>query len=334
MPLISVIIPAYNAEKTILETIESVLQQTFADFELIVINDGSQDSTLALLSGVTDPRFQVFSFPNAGLAASRNRGVARAKGEYISFIDADDLWTPDKLELQLQALQANPEAAVAYSWTDCIDEAGQFLRSGSHLSISGDVYVNLLVSNLLENGSNALIRQQALQEIGDSDESIAAGQDRELFLRLAAKYPFVAVPRPQILYRVSAQAISANVNKAGTSRLQVIEQVFAQAPESLQYLKKISIANSCKYHTFKALEGPVAQCQARTAAKFFWCSLKNDPALLRRRVAWKVLLKIFILSVLPSQLAELLLQRKPGLADVSALLTHIKLDVSSTAARN
>ncbi|NEP15204.1 MAG: glycosyltransferase [Symploca sp. SIO2C1] len=327
MPLISVIVPAYNSEKTILETIDSVLQQTFADFELIVINDGSQDSTLELLSGIVDPRLQVFSFPNLGLAASRNRGVARAQGKYISFIDADDLWTPDKLELQLQALQENPEAAVAYSWTDCIDEAGEFLRSGSHISVSGDVYAKLLVRNFLENGSNVLICKEALIEIGDSDESLAAGQDRELFLRLAAKYHFVAVPRSQILYRVSAQAISADVDKAGTSRLQVIEQAFTQAPESLQYLKKISIANTCKYHTFKALEGTPAQCQPRTAAKFFWCSLKNDPTLFRRRVTWKVLLKIIILSVLPSQLTEVLLQSKPGLADVSALLTHIKLDI-------
>jgi len=329
MPLISVIIPAYNAEKTILATIESILQQTFADFELIVINDGSQDATLELVSGVKDPRLQVFSFPNAGLAASRNRGVACAKGEYISFIDADDLWTPDKLELQLQALQTNPEAAVAYSWTDCIDEAGQFLRSGSHMSVSGDVYAQLLLVNFLESGSNVLIRQQALREIGDSDESLAAGQDRELFLRLAAKYHFVAVPQTQILYRVSAQAISSDVDKAGTSRLQVIEQVFAQAPESLQYLKKINIANTCKYHTFKALEGSTAQCQTGAAAKFFWCSLQNDPALFRKRVTWKVLLKIIILSVLPSQFAELLLQRNPGLADVSALLNHMKSDVSS-----
>ncbi|NER48247.1 MAG: glycosyltransferase [Symploca sp. SIO1B1] len=325
MPLISVIIPAYNAEKTILETIESIFQQTFADFEIIVINDGSQDSTLELLSGVTDPRLQVFSFPNAGLSASRNRGVARAKGEYISFIDADDLWTPDKLELQLQALQTNPEAAVAYSWTDCIDEAGKFLRSGSHMSVSGDVYAQLLLVNFLESGSNVLIRQQALREIGDSDESLAAGQDRELFLRLAAKYHFVAVPQTQILYRVSAQAISANVAKAGTSRLQVIKQAFSQAPESLQYLKKISLANSCKYHTFRALEGPVAQCQARAAAKFLWCALKNDPTMIRRRVTWKVLLKILILSLLPPRQAETLLNKQPKLADVSALLIHLRV---------
>src|SRR3712207_3352824 len=114
MPLISVIIPVYNGEKTIQETIESVLNQTFPSFELIVINDGSHDSTLDIVSSIKDPRIKVFSYPNAGLSASRNRGISVACGEYVSFIDADDLWTPDKLEAQYKALQANPQAAVAY----------------------------------------------------------------------------------------------------------------------------------------------------------------------------------------------------------------------------
>ncbi|MCF3623160.1 glycosyltransferase family 2 protein, partial [Planktothrix agardhii] len=118
MPKISVIIPVYNGEKTIQKTIESVLQQTWQDFELIVINDGSQDATLEILSSIQDPRLRILSYSNAGLASSRNRGITEATGEYISFLDADDLWTPDKLEAQFQALEEHPEAAVAYSWTD------------------------------------------------------------------------------------------------------------------------------------------------------------------------------------------------------------------------
>jgi glycosyltransferase involved in cell wall biosynthesis len=117
MPLISVIIPVYNGEKTIKETIEAVLNQTFSDFELIVINDGSQDSTLDIVSSIQEARIKVFSYPNAGQAISRNRGLSHACGEFIAFLDADDLWTPDKLEAQLKALQANPQAGVAYSWT-------------------------------------------------------------------------------------------------------------------------------------------------------------------------------------------------------------------------
>ncbi len=101
MPKISVIIPVYNAEETIKETLESVLSQTFSQFEIIVINDGSQDKTLEIVSRILDPRLKVLSYPNAGVSVSRNRGISQAAGEYVSFLDADDLWTPDKLETQL-----------------------------------------------------------------------------------------------------------------------------------------------------------------------------------------------------------------------------------------
>src|SRR5919199_2876382 len=236
MPLISVIIPVYNGEKTIRETLESLLNQTFTDFEVLVINDGSQDATLDIVSSIKDPRFKVFSYPNAGPSASRNRGVAMASGEYISFLDADDLWTPDKLEAQLKALQTHPEAALAYSWTDFINESNQFLRRGSYINVTGDVYKHLLLTDFLENGSNPLVRKKALEEVGEFDESLTHGEDWDMWLRLAVHYPFVAVPSPQILYRVYAHSSSFNISKLEAGCLQVINRAFAQAPETLQPL--------------------------------------------------------------------------------------------------
>jgi glycosyltransferase involved in cell wall biosynthesis len=238
MPLISVIIPAYNAEKTIKETIESVLNQTFSDFELIVINDGSQDSTLDIVSSISDPRIKVFSYSNSGPQKSRNRGIAIATGDYLAFLDSDDLWTPDKLEAQLKALQENPEAAVAYSWTDYIDEFGAFLYSGSHATETGDVYAKLLVENFLENGSNPLICRNALTKMGGFDESLSASQDWDLYLRLANQYYFTAIPRSQIFYRLSNHSISSNIFRQEKQCLYVIERAFNNAPASLQYLKK------------------------------------------------------------------------------------------------
>ncbi|MCA1995263.1 MAG: glycosyltransferase, partial [Coleofasciculus sp. S288] len=198
MPIISVIIPAYNAGKTIRRTIESVLNQTFSDFELIIINDGSQDSTLEIVKGFKDSRIQVFSYSNSGLAVSRNRGFSHSVGEFIAFIDADDLWTSDKLEAQLKALQTNPKAAVAYSWTDLIDESDQFLRPGNHTTANGNVYAKLLLTCFVVSGSNPLIRRQAFVEVDGFDESLAASQDFDLYLRLAARYEYVAVPSPQV----------------------------------------------------------------------------------------------------------------------------------------
>ncbi|NEP15203.1 MAG: glycosyltransferase [Symploca sp. SIO2C1] len=328
MSLVSVIIPAYNAQETILETIDSVLQQTFADFEVIIVDDGSQDSTLEIVSAITDSRLKVLSYPNAGACVSRNRGFAEAKGEFIAFLDADDLWTPDKLEAQLAALEANPQAAVAYSWTNCIDEAGKFLRRGNHLSVNGDVYAELLLSDVLENGSTPLIRREALAAVGGFDESLAAAQDWDLYLRLAANYQFVAVPSPQVLYRISTNSMSSNVLRLESASLQVIEKAFTQAPAALQYLKKPSLANIYSYLTFKALEGSPQRQQGLTAARFIWQAVVNNPSLLRARVLVKVLFKIAVMIILPPQLAQMVLTKAGTFSDVRALLGYMRLSTN------
>ncbi|MEB3831297.1 glycosyltransferase [Phormidium sp. CCY1219] len=303
MPLISVIIPVFNGEKTIKQTVNSVFSQSFTDVQLIIINDGSTDSTLSILSTLKDPRIQVFSYPNAGVAASRNRGIAQAKGEYISFLDADDLWTADKLEAQFKALQDNPQAAVAYSWTDYIDEHNQFLCPGSHITMNGDVYAKLLFKNFIENGSNPLIQRGALTEVGGFDESLPPAEDWDMWLRLAARYRFVAVPRPQILYRMSADSNSANIAKMEAQGLKVLQRAFAEAPESLQPLKKPSIANFYQYLTFRALEGNPSRQENLTAARCFWNVAINEPAVLRRqnRLMSIVFFKIIAGLFLPPQ---------------------------------
>ena len=314
MPLISVIIPVSNGERTIKETIDSVLNQTFLDFELIVINDGSQDSTLKIVSSILDPRLKVFSYPNAGLAATRNRGVSHASGEYISFIDADDLWTPDKLEAQFKALQANPQAAVAYSWTDWIDESGQFLRPGGHISVKGDVFATLLVRDFVESGSNPLIRTEALAEVGGFDESLPAVEDWDMWLRLAAGYEFVCVPSPQILYRVSSSSMSSNVWKMEAGSLQVIERAFAVAPESLQHLKREVLGSRYKYLTFKAVEGTPERKKGLAAVRFLWQMVRYDRSmLLRSQILAIVIVKIAIATLLPSQLSQALLKAAKNL---------------------
>ena len=329
MPLVTIIIPAYNAEKTIQGTIESVLNQTITDFELIVINDGSQDSTLDIVSSIQDPRIKVFSYQNAGPNPSRNRGLTQAAGEYVSFLDADDLWTPDKLEAQTKALQANSEASVAYSWTNWMDEAGQFLRRGSYINVTGDVYAKLLLIDFIESGSNPLILRQALTEVGSFDESLLAAQDWDMWLRLAARCHFVCVPSPQILYRVSANSWSSNIFRVEEASLRVIERAFAQQEAaSIQHLKKHSIANRYNGLTFKTLEGPPGRQRGLTAARFLWHAVRNEPSLLRGRVILKVLFKIATMTLLPPQQAQALLSKFGKLSNINALHGYLKVDPS------
>ncbi|MCL1475708.1 glycosyltransferase [Argonema antarcticum] len=310
MPLISVIIPVYNSAKTIRETIQSVLNQTISDFELIIINDGSLDASIEVISSIQDDRIKVFSYPNVGISPSRNRGLALAQGEFIAFLDHDDLWTPDKLELQLKALQENPDAAVAYSWVDLIDESGEFIRHHTRYSVSGDAFPKLLLDNIIHTASNPLIRKSALIEVGGFDESVFGPEDWDLFLRLAARYHFVAVPRTQVLFRMTATSASTNIVRMETQILKVIERAFSQAPESLQHLRSRTITKVYMYLTFKALEVTSGRQNGLVAARCLSIAVKNDPALLRKpKNILVALFKIAAVLILPSQQAKELLKK-------------------------
>ncbi|NEQ23536.1 MAG: hypothetical protein F6K28_31180 [Microcoleus sp. SIO2G3] len=218
----------------------------------------------------------------------------------------------------------NPQAAVVYSWTDWINESNQLLGRGSYLPEQGDVFAKLLLNDFVASGSNCLIRRQALIEVGSFDESLAHGEDWDMWLRLAARYEFALVPVPQILYRISPNSVSFDVWKMEVGSLKVIEKAFAIAPESLQRLKKQSLGNRYKYLTFKALEGTPEGKKGLVAARFLWYAICYDPALLRTRVIWKVLLKIATVALLPSQQAQVLLTKMNELFNISALFVHIQ----------
>ncbi|MBD2167457.1 glycosyltransferase [Calothrix membranacea FACHB-236] len=327
MPLISVIIPAFNSEKTIKKTIESVLQQTFTDFEVIIINDGSSDSTLEIVQKINDSRITVYSFDNAGANVSRNRGLYYAKGEFVSFLDADDMWSLDKLESQLKLLQIHPESSVAYSWTNYIDDKSQFLRRGSYIVATGNVYPNILLVNFLENGSNPLIRKQALNVIGGFDESLGACQDWDIYLRLATNYQFVCVSSPQILYRVTPSSLSSNVMQLENACLTVIEKAFNQAPSYLQYLKRHSLSNIYKYLLYKALEGTPKRSKTIIAAKFLCKVISYDPLLIIKASYWKAWLKIIVTFIFTANQAEKLLGKFPRISNITTILGSLKLEI-------
>jgi glycosyltransferase involved in cell wall biosynthesis len=247
MPTISVIIPAFNAQATIKETIASVQAQTFSDFEIIVIDDGSTDNTLKILQQITDSRLRIFSYSNGGTAVARNRGISQATGDYIAFLDADDLWTPNKLERQLQALKTHPEAGVAYSWTYFLDEIGNKSYADTSTSYEGYVYAYLIVTNFLHNGSNPLILKQAIDTVGLFDQALHPCEDWDFYIRLASIYPFVLIPEPQVVYRQARGTATSKIELIEKKMLNVIDRAFRAAPSNLQHLKRHSIAGVYKY---------------------------------------------------------------------------------------
>jgi len=308
MPIISVIVPAYNAGRTILETIASVQQQTFSDFELIIINDGSTDQTLGLLSTVKDSRIKILSYENGGVSVARNRGMVHAKGEFIAFLDTDDLWTPDKLELQLAALQQNLEAGVVYSWTHFMDEQGKSLHTDKPVFYKGNVYAKLLVENFLISGSNPLIRRQALESVGEFEPTLTHGEDWDLYLRLAARWPFAVVPKPQILYRQTSGSASSKIEVMEKDVLRVIEKAFRAAPLEFQSLKNQSLANLYQFLAHLYLQRTSNASGARQAAQKLQTAVRLSPKMLSDKKTQVLVMKLLLIQVLSPRIANYFLK--------------------------
>ncbi len=227
-PLISVVTPAYNVEPYISETISSVLAQTFTNFEYLIINDGSTDNTLAIANSFAaqDSRVRVISQTNRGGSGARNTGVKDSQGEYISFIDGDDIWHPTKLMRQLQQIQSLPkEAGAVFCWSELIDENGQSIGAFQRAPLGKYDFNRLFKETCPQgNGSCLLVRNQCFQDAGLFDEMLSGSEDFEMWLRIAHKsqhpyfYAFsdVLVKYRQRLNRPSKQHHTMN------SRLEVV----------------------------------------------------------------------------------------------------------------
>ncbi|MCA1990882.1 MAG: glycosyltransferase [Coleofasciculus sp. S288] len=248
MPKISVIIPAYNAMAYLPETVESVLNQTFDDFELVIINDGSSDDIEQWVSQITDSRIRLISQKNQGLAAARNTGIAHARSEYLAFLDADDLWEPTKLEKQVRILEENSEVGLVYTWVAYIDENGQPTGRVFKNQAEGDVWEKLTEHNIVECGSVAMVRRSCFETCGDFDRNLRSfAEDWDMWLRIASRYPFKAVQEPLVYYRQHSNSASKNWEAMEQSFHMVIEKTFASAPQELLYLKQrcYGFANLC-----------------------------------------------------------------------------------------
>ncbi len=211
-PTVSVVIPTYRHADFVLLTLDSVFAQTWTDYEVIVVNDGSPDDTAARLQPlVQSGRVRYIEQTNAGQGAARNRGLAEARGEFVALLDDDDLWPPDKLAWQVDALRQNPDAAVVYGLPVPIDAQGQPLPAPDVPWLSrtptGDVYEALMEENPLVSPGLCLIRREALLALGPNpfDPRIQGGcDDWDLWLRLARRSPFLFVDRPALFYRLHA----------------------------------------------------------------------------------------------------------------------------------
>ena len=211
MPQVSVIIPTYKHQDLILETLDSVFAQTFTDYEVIVINDGSPDDTAKVLRPLAEAgRIRYTEQGNGGQAAARNRGIALAEGEFIALLDDDDLWPPDKLEWQVAALRAAPEAVLAYGYSEAFGDKPSIELPGRDTP-NGDVEAAFLRQNWITTPGQTLIRASALKQIGSFDPQLWGVDDWDLYIRLAGIGAFLYKKKVALHYRVHKNNASKNL---------------------------------------------------------------------------------------------------------------------------
>ena len=205
--LISVIIPAYNAQQYIRQTIESVLSQSYKNIEIIVINDGSTDETPKIIECFGD-RIRVIHQKNMGLSGARNNGIRAALGEFVAFVDADDLWAPDKIGKQVALFNKNPELGFAYTDYSIFGPgAGKEFHKISPKLYKGYVLKELFCYPFII-VSSVMVKKACLEEVGLFDTDNPSTQDYDLWMRLAERYTADFVDEPLVRYRVHSEAMS------------------------------------------------------------------------------------------------------------------------------
>lgn len=241
-PAVSVIIPTYNRANYIKKSIQSAISQTIKDIEIIIINNYSTDNTLEVISSFNDQRIKIINFKNDGvIARARNQGMVQSTGKYIAFLDDDDIWCPDKLELQIKYLEAHPEFGAVYSNAIIIDEKdnrkGFLLDRG--LTEEGHVFQNLLGGNFITI-LTVLMRRELLESIGlfNEEPSLIAVEDYEYWMRIALKFEFGYIGKPLALYRIHSTSMSKR-NSVALLRQKVLRMFLKNRDVAEKYHDKI-----------------------------------------------------------------------------------------------
>ena len=222
-PTFSVVLPVYGAERTVAETIQSVLDQTFQDFEIVIVDDGCRDASIEICKAFRDRRIRIVTQENRGLSGARNTGIREARGEFIALVDADDTWKPGKLERHYIHLMASPHVGISYSGSDFIDDLSRPMRMQQIPRLRGIKAHHIFLRNPIGNGSAPIFRRQVFEDIafkdphhGETayfDESFRQSEDVECWIRIAltTDWVFQGLPGTDTNYRINMTGLSANV---------------------------------------------------------------------------------------------------------------------------
>ncbi len=237
-PLVSVVIPAFNVGHYVAEAVGSVLHQTYSDIECIVVDDGSTDHTDAALAAFSGS-VRVIRTAHRGVSHARNTGIDAARGAFVAFLDADDLWLPRKLERQMDGLRSAPGVAMAYSGFHVVDSDLCFVGRVEPPEPERALANTLLLEGPAVNMDlTAVIEKQLLDQVGRFDEDLSISQDCDLACRLLQAAPAIAIPAPLALYRLHPGQIHRNPGRIETEMRMIFDRFFS-SPEVSRDLRRL-----------------------------------------------------------------------------------------------
>jgi glycosyltransferase involved in cell wall biosynthesis len=297
-PVFSIIVPVYNAAKTIAATVHSVLAQSFTDFELILIDDGSRDQSLSIMTNLAaqDNRIKSVSWPNKGVSATRNFGVELSRGELVAFLDADDLWHADKLARHYQLHGQDNDVGASYARIAFIEPDS--IDSTSARTYSSIIGRTLTVSDLLgENPvctmSNLVVRREHFETVGVFRESMSFAEDQEWLVRaVSAGCDITGIDEILVGYRLSQDGLSVDLDSMYAGWLTLAHEY--ESPEKLASAEALY----CRYLARRALR---SGAPAKRAVDYAMRGLKLDARafLADARRGWLTLLSVLISPFIP-----------------------------------
>ncbi len=289
-PIFSVVIPVYNVARYLRQCLDSVLAQRFTNFEIICVDDGSPDDSVAIIASYDDARIRLVRQENRGLAAARNTGINASRGIYLALLDADDFWHPDKLSKHYRHLQLHPEIAISYSASAFVDEAGKALGIGQHPKCEDVSAKDIFCRNPIGNGSAPVLRKSMLSRLAEAitangerrmqyfDESMRQSEDVEFWLRAAlkAQVKIGGIPEPLTYYRVNMSGLSANLEKQYQAWLYAVEKHRKLDPQFIQRWLPLASAYQLRYLARRAVQNR----QSKTALSLWLRSILTSPRIL------------------------------------------------------
>ncbi|MPY24831.1 glycosyltransferase family 2 protein [Shewanella sp. YLB-07] len=317
-PRVSVIMPIYNVQHFVKSAINSVLIQSFTNFELILVNDGSTDKSVDICHSIHDHRIRIVNHTeNKGLSAARNTGIRHAIGKYIAFLNADDMWHSDKLKMHVKHLSQSPKVGISFSRSSFMSHKGRLIHFYQMPQLTGITAAHLLCRNPVGNGSAAVIRREALNDIRFQalnhsenytcyfDERFRQSEDIECWLRIMAttEWKMEGIPAPLTFYRLSQRGVSSNIMKQLASWEMMIDKAKQFAPKLLKRHEQDARAYQHRYLARQAIRNG----QGKNAIKLINSALRISPSILLNETSRTcvTLTAAYLLWLLPSALYKI-----------------------------